>query len=88
MQPGEEEITKMLNITGKSHFKTESVIIKDMTPSTGSLNAHWKRRKDAHMATPNSERPLICGNSLKDCLHLESSCLTSKSCLYYDLKDR
>ena len=53
MQPGEETITKMLDVTGKSHFKTESVIIKDMTPSTGSLIAHWKRRKDAHMATHN-----------------------------------
>ena len=88
MQPGEETITKMLDVTGKSHFKTESVIIKAMTSSTGSLTAHWKRRKDAHMATPNSASPLICGNSLKGCLHLESSCFTPKSCLYYDLKER
>lgn len=88
MQPAEEEITKMLSVTGKSHFKAESVMIKDMTPSTGSLIARWKHSKDAPMATPNPARPLICGNSLKGCLHLESSCFTLKSCLSCDLKER
>lgn len=88
MQPGEKEITKMLSVTGKSHFKTESVMIKDMTPSTGSLIARWKRSKDAHMATPNPARPLICGNSLTGCLHLETSCFTLKNCSSCDLRER